>query len=133
MRAIKGCGSDDQAHHIIPSQWTFPTGSNGYKHPLVQKAALSGFHPNDWYNGVCLPTTQHHYHPKYNEYVQFQLNEFHNTFVGRPPYSPYTANKWLQCKLIPHLLGLVTNIPAGTTINDYFTPINNNRQFIGTY
>lgn len=133
LRSIIGCQTDDQAHHIIPSQWTFATGSGGASHAVIQQAALDGFHPNDGYNGICLPTTQHHNHPQYNDYVQFQLNQY----VARGNLmTPAATNKWLQCRLIKELVKQLNAMPTGAnlpTINDYYRTINANRTYIGIF
>ena len=130
LRDIIGCPDDDRAHHIIPSQWTFPSGTAGVSHPVVQKAALEGFHPNDGYNGVCLPSTQHHNHPKYNDYVKFQLDQY---VANGGAMTPRATNKWLQSKLIKELRKQLAAMPTGAnlpTINNYYIPINANRTFI---
>jgi A nuclease family of the HNH/ENDO VII superfamily with conserved AHH len=116
-----------QAHHIIPKQlcddFVTTAGSTSALHAVVKTAAYDGFHPNDGYNGIRIPSANHTgNHPAYTAWVKSQLELFKVTKNNN--YTAREANKWIQCKLIPKIrdyiaLTIATNNPV-QNINTYF-------------
>lgn len=123
FNVILGCNSASQrAHHLVPLQTVDEESTIGL-HPVLRAAALNGFHPQDSYNGICIPTAVHANHPQYNNWVVAQLNTYagSNTVDLTNIGSCNKANVWVQCKLIPELRRLVNlAVSSNTVINEYF-------------
>ena len=121
---VIGPGSG-QAHHIIPKQLCDGFGGTlSFLHIVVKTAAYDGFHPNDGYNGIRIPTVNHSgSHPAYTAWVKYQLDEY---VLQKVTYSPREANKWIQCKLIPklrtHIAATIATSPA-QNVNTYFSTL----------
>lgn len=112
-----GTSGDVEAHHIIP--WELST-----NHPLIQKAALDGFHPNMLENGIGLKKYSkltgdglHGNHPAYRNYIELRLDDF---LRKRPNSTEKEANVFLQEELIPELKEIIIQAArSGLNLNDY--------------
>lgn len=113
-----GTSGDVEAHHIIP--WELST-----NHPLIQKAALDGFHPNMLENGIGLKKYSkltgdglHGNHPAYTSYI---LKQIENKYPGGYYGTPEQVNKYLQEELLPRLKELITKAQQSKmNLNEYF-------------
>lgn len=124
LRTILGTAGEDEAHHIVV--WT-----RGGADPVVQKAALDGFHLNMFENGVDLSKFKkslgeglHGNHPKYDDYLIHRLGEFAESKGFN--YSAREANEFLQKELIPELSRHIDNAAkTDLNLNEYFKQVVN--------
>ena len=137
LATVLSTPSSAQAHHIIPWQWVAPA-AQSLLHPTVQAATYAGFHPNNTYNGINLPSPSIHSgsHPAYSAYVKYQLDQYQTRNMNALTFDNIvecqTANTWIQCKLIQDLrVHLNKAITTGTNINTYFTATFPARVYIG--
>lgn len=123
FRKIINAAVDEEAHHIIP--W-----AKGIINEVVLKAANAGFHMNSPINGIALKKYTkiigeglHGNHPKYDDFVQFRLNEYLNKF---PSATPEEAKFFLETNLIPELLEWINKAKlSDLNLNEYFKQIVN--------
>ena len=123
LARILGTTDNVEAHHIV--SWAI-----GRDNPVIQKAALDGFHLNMVENGIGLEKYTkligdglHGNHPAYDAYIRFRLNNF---ATSNPTYDAVSANKFLQESLIPEIkikISEAKNSPLN--LNEYFKQIVN--------
>lgn len=122
MRQILNISDDvSEAHHKLP--WKVCENNR-----VIEEAAKDGFHPNMPENGVPLKkyrvgdvdeSGMHASHPKYDEWVNKQLNEWSIRNGG--VFTPEQANSFIQKELIPDLDQLIDAAKASPkNLNDFF-------------
>jgi hypothetical protein len=104
-----------EAHHIIPLELM--------DSPIVQSAALDGFHINDIINGIGLesPSLHNGSHPKYTDYVIQLIEKWEGRNSG---YTSQQANEYLQQTLIKTVKAEIYNAQRlGKRLEEHFSTL----------
>ena len=91
--------------------------------PIVQSAALDGFHINDIINGIGLesPSLHNGSHPKYTDYVNRLIQQRESRNSG---YTSQQANNYLQQTLIRTVKTEIYNAQRlGRKLEDHFSTL----------